>query len=229
MVSKLAALCAALVGLGWLVAIGITLFVWTPAGLTPRLAADGALYLEFIHEQAVSWRIFHNGTTVGLAAALLLPVLLHGLLAEDETGLGRAAALVGVGGGFCALVASLIDHLGTPVLARTYAAAPDPARRTAALLVWEWMEPWRNTGLKTVAFLFLGLWVLWMAWALLRGGRARVFGVATAIVGAALTILGLAECLDVSFLSQEGIGGLALVLIPPWALWLAVWLWRRGN
>ena len=72
--NRLGTLTAGLLGLGWLVAVGINLFVWFPQlqQLPPGFWDDSDLFLAFVRENAVSWQAFHIGTTVGLCAAVFL-------------------------------------------------------------------------------------------------------------------------------------------------------------
>jgi len=53
----------------------------------------------------------------------------------------------------------------------------------------------------------------------------------TRIVGLALVLLALIEALVPPPLAytigETGIGGLAILLIPVWGLWLARWFWQR--
>lgn len=222
--NRLGTLAAGILGLGWLVAVGVNLGVWLPKmqQLPPGFWDDGDLFLAFVRENAISWQIFHIGATVGLCAA----VFLVGLLAALGTGDGRTRAFTTLGtvGAVFGLVASLVDQLGTPVVARYAQGNP-----LFVAQIWEYMEPIRDSGLKTISFAFMGLWLLWLAGQLLP--EARRFGQFTRVVGAALVLLAFIEAMVPPPLAytvgETGFGGLAVLLIPVWGLWLARWFWQR--
>ncbi len=222
--NRLGTLAAGLLGLGWLVAVGVNLGVWFPLirELPPGFWDDSDLFLAFVRDNAISWQIFHIGATVGLCAA----VFLVGLLAELGAGDNRARAFTTLGavGAVFGLVASLIDQLGTPVVARYAQGNP-----LFVAQIWEYLEPIRDSGLKTISFAFMGLWLLWLAGKLFVDSQR--LGQFTRLVGIALTLLALIEALVppplVYTIGETGIGGLAVLLIPIWGLWLARWFWQR--
>ncbi len=222
--NRLGTLAAGVLGLGWLVAVGVNLGVWFPMirELPPGFWDDSDLFLTFVRDNAISWQIFHIGTTVGLCAA----VFLVGLLAELGEGDGRTRAFTTLGtvGAVFGLVASLIDQLGTPVVARFSLGNP-----LFVAQIWEYMEPIRDSGLKTISFAFMGLWLIWLAGKLIID--SRWLGQFTLATGIALTLLAIVEMLVPPPLAytvgETGIGGLAVLLIPIWGLWLARWFWQR--
>ncbi len=222
--NRLGTLAAGVLGLGWLVAVGVNVFVWLPQiqQLPPGFWDDSDLFLAFVRENAISWQIFHVGSTLGLCAA----VFLVGLLAELGAGDGRTRAFTTLGtvGAVFGLVASLIDQLGTPVVARFAQGNP-----LFVAQIWEVMEPIRDSGLKTISFAFMGLWLIWLADKLILDSRR--LGQFTLAVGIALVVLALVEALTPPPLAytigETGIGGLVILLVPIWGLWLARWFWQR--
>ncbi len=222
--NRLGTLAAGVLGLGWLVAVGVNLGVWFPMirELPPGFWDDSDLFLTFVRDNAISWQIFHIGATVGLCAA----VFLVGLLAELGEGDGRTRAFTTLGtvGAVFGLVASLIDQLGTPVVARFSLGNP-----LFVAQIWDYMEPIRDSGLKTISFAFMGLWLIWLAGKLIID--SRWLGQFTLATGIALTLLAIVEMLVPPPLAytvgETGIGGLAVLLIPIWGLWLARWFWQR--
>jgi len=222
--NRLGTLAAGLLGLGWLVAVAVNLGVWFPKirELPPGFWDDSDLFLAFVRDNAISWKIFHIGATVGLCAA----VFLVGLVAELGKGDGctRAFTILGTVGSVLGLIASLVDQLGTPVVARFAQGNP-----LFVAQIWDYMEPIRDSGLKTISFAFMGLWLLWLAGKLIVDSQR--LGQFTRIVGLALVLLALIEALVPPPLAytigETGIGGLAILLIPVWGLWLARWFWQR--
>ena len=222
--NRLGTLAAGVLGLGWLVAVGVNLFVWFPKiqQLPSGFWDDSDLFFAFVRENAISWRVFHVGAGLGLVAAVFLVSHLAELGAGDKC--ARGFTTLGIVGAVFGLVASLIDQLGTPVIARFAAGNP-----LFVSQIWTYMEPIRDSGLKTVSFALLGLWLLWLATKLLL--ESRRLGQFTRIVGIALLLLGLVEALVPPPLAytvgETGVGGLAILLIPVWALWLARWFWQQ--
>lgn len=222
--NRLGTVAAGILGLGWLVAVGVNLGVWFPQmqQLPPGFWDDADLFLAFVRENAISWQAFHIGATVGLCAAVFL--VSH--LAELGKGDSRARAFTTVGtvGAVFGLVASLIDQLGTPEIARYALGNPIFVSQ-----IWSYMEPIRDSGLKTISFAFMGLWLIWLAGKLIL--ESRRLGQFTTVVGIALALLALIEALVPPPLAytigETGIGGLAVLLIPIWGLWLARWFWQR--
>lgn len=222
--NRLGTLAAGLLGVGWLAAVGINLFVWFPQiqELPPGFWDDSDLFLGFVRDNTITWQIFHIGTTVGLCAA----VFLVGLLAELGQGDGRSRAFTTLGtvGAVFGLVASLVDQLGTPVVARFAQGNP-----LFVAQIWDYMEPIRDSGLKTVSYAFLGLWLVWLAGKLLLASPR--LGQFTRILGWALLLLALVEALVPPPLAytigETGFGGFVVVLFPVWGLWLARWFWQR--
>lgn len=222
---RLAALSAAVLGVGWLLAVIVNLFFWLPQsiGVEPSFYDDSGAFLRFVAENQSTWQIFHIGTTTGLMGL----VFLVPLLASERKGDGRGAALTAVGlvGAIFALLASLIDQFGTPVLARAAAEGS-----TNAPLIWEFMEPWRDAGLKTVSFYFLGAWVTWLGGGWLQTD-ARRLGIFSRILGLGLLLLAVLETVLPqpwrNILGETGLAGLVVLLFPVWGLWLAGWLWRE--
>lgn len=222
--NRLGTLAAGVMALGWLVAVGVNLFVWFPQiqNLPPGFWDNSELFLAFVRENALSWRIFHIGTTVGLCTAVFLVSHLAELGKGDSC--ARGFTTLGIVGAVFGLVASLIDQLGTPVVARFAQGNP-----LFVAQIWDYMEPIRDSGLKTVSFAFMGLWLIWLA-GKLRPHSLRL-GQFTNVVGIALTLLALIEALIpppwAYTVGETGIGGFAVLLIPVWGLWLARWFWQR--
>ena len=144
--NRLGTLAAGVLGLGWLVAVGVNLFVWFPKiqQLPSGFWDDSDLFFAFVRENAISWRVFHVGAGLGLVAAVFLVSHLAELGAGDKC--ARGFTTLGIVGAVFGLVASLIDQLGTPVIARFAAGNP-----LFVSQIWTYMEPIRDSGLKTVS------------------------------------------------------------------------------
>jgi hypothetical protein len=222
--NRLGTLAAGVLGVGWLAAVSVNLGVWFPLmqQLPPGFWDDSDLFLGFVRENAISWQIFHIGATVGLCAAVFLVGHLAELGKEDSC--ARGFTTLGTVGAVFGLVASLVDQLGTPVVARFALGNP-----LFVSQIWEYMEPIRDSGLKTISFAFMGLWLLWLAGKLMTDSRR--FGQFTRIMGGALLLLALLEAMVPPPLAytvgETGYGGIAVLLIPVWGLWLARWFWQR--
>jgi hypothetical protein len=222
--NRLGTLAAGLLGLGWLVAVVVNLFVWFPLiqQMPPDFWDNADLFLAFVRDNRISWQAFHVGTTVGLCAA----VFLVGLVAELGQGDGRSRAFTALGtvGAVFGLVASLVDQLGTPVLARFALGNPIFVNQ-----IWGFIEPVRDSGLKTVSFAFMGLWLIWLAGRLIL--RTRRLGQFTLAAGIGLVLLAIVEALVPPPLAytvgETGIGGFVVLLFPIWAFWLASWFWQQ--
>lgn len=222
--NRLGTLAAGLLGLGWLVAVVVNLFVWFPLiqQMPPDFWDNADLFLAFVRDNRISWQAFHVGTTVGLCAA----VFLVGLVAELGQGDGRSRAFTALGtvGAVFGLVASLVDQLGTPVLARFALGNPIFVNQ-----IWGFIEPVRDSGLKTVSFAFMGLWLIWLAGRLIL--RTRRLGQFTLAAGIGLVLLAIVEALVPPPLAytvgETGLGGFVVLLFPIWAFWLASWFWQR--
>ncbi len=224
--NRLGTLAAGLLGLGWLVAIGVNLGVWLPQiqEFPPGFWDNGDLFLAFVRDNALSWQVFHVGTTVGLCAAVFLVGLLSDLGVAEVDGRARAFTTLGTVGAVFGLVASLIDQLGTPVVARFAQGNP-----LFVAQIWDYMEPIRDSGLKTISFAFMGIWLIWLADRLIV--ESRRLGQFTLATGIALSLLALVEMLVPPPLAytigETGIGGFVILLIPIWSFWLARWFWQR--
>jgi len=222
--NRLGTLAAGLLGLGWLVAVVVNLFVWFPLiqQMPPDFWDNADLFLAFVRDNRISWQAFHVGTTVGLCAA----VFLVGLVAELGQGDGRSRAFTALGtvGAVFGLVASLVDQLGTPVLARFALGNPIFVNQ-----IWGFIEPVRDAGLKTASFAFMGLWLIWLAGRLIL--RTRRLGQFTLAAGIGLVLLAIVEALVPPPLAytvgETGLGGFVVLLFPIWAFWLASWFWQR--
>jgi hypothetical protein len=226
--NRLAALLAALFGLGWLLAIGVSLLVWMPQTLPVGVGLwyDSTVFLSFVAQNSVSWQVFHYSVNLGLIALILLIPLLGELFASDPR--GRALSTAGVVGSVLLLLASFIDQFGSPALARHVSDNP-----AVAFQIWEWMEPWRDLGLKTVSYWLLGFWLLWLGGRFLTLEGMGKFGRLSQIAGGGLFFLAVVKTFLPApllyYLSDTGGGGVVLLLFPVWGFWLARWFWQRET
>lgn len=223
--NRMGAACAAVLGLGWLVAVATNLIFWTPQiqALGPAFWDDSRLFFPFVNQNLVTWRVFHMGTTTGLMALVGLVGVLAQVRQDDDRWL--PLTILGLVGAVFALIASLIDHLGTPMLAQL-----GLGNQVVVNQIFNYMEPWRDAGLKTVSYFFMGLWVLWLGGGWLRDG-ARWLGIFSRVTGVALLLLGVIEAMTpaplIYTLGETGIGGVVFLLLPVWGLWVARWFWQR--
>jgi hypothetical protein len=224
--NRLGALLAGIFGLGWLLAIGVSLLVWTPQTLPMGVGLwyDSAVFLSFVAQNSVSWQVFHYSANLGLLALTMLIPLLQGLFLSDPR--HRALSTAGIVGAVLLLLASFIDQFGSPALARHLSDNP-----VAALQIWEWMEPWRDLGLKTASYWLLGFWLLWLGGRFLTLEGMERFGRFSQIAAGGLFFLAVVKTFVpaplIYYLSETGGGGAVLLLFPVWGFWLAHWFWRR--
>lgn len=215
---------AAVFALGLGLALGVSLGVWLPqiGGADPLFYEQGALYLPFVAANPVSWQVFHTAVNLSLLAALPLVALLSQQVQDEVRVVWQTVGLVGTA---AFLLASLMDQFMTPVLARWELGNVAVAQR-----LWETMEPFRDGGLKTIAFLMLGLWLVWVA-AVWRTPAERPYRLFTRFTGAAVLLLGLVELAIPlpwkNIWGETGFLGLALLLLPLWGLATAHWFWQR--
>ena len=223
--NRLGTLFAGVLGLGWLTAVATNLIFWSSQiqALPPDFWDDSGQFLAFVADNQLTWRVFHVGTTVGLMALVGLVGALAQVRRDDERWL--PLTMLGLVGALLALLASLIDHLGTPVLARLSAG-----NAIIVSQVWQFMEPVRDAGMKTVSYYFMGAWVLWLGGGWLADG-ARRLGLFSRVTGVALLLLGLIETMTpaplIYMLGETGAGGAVFLLLPVWGLWVARWFWQR--
>jgi hypothetical protein len=226
--NRLGTLLAGLFGLGWLLAVAVSLLFWTPQTLEVGVGFwyDTQAFLSFVLRNTVSWQVFHLGANLGLIALILLIPLLQELFHDDPR--HRAMSTAGVVGALFLLVASLIDQLGTPTLARYI-----PGNPLVAFQIWEWVEPWRDLGLKTVSYWLLGFWLLWLSGRFLTVAATRKFGRFSQVLAVGLLLLAFVKTFMpaplIFYLSETGAGGLVVALFPLWGFWLAYWFWRRET
>jgi hypothetical protein len=226
--NRLGAVLAAILGLGWLIAIAVSLLFWTPQTMAVGLDLwyDAGLFLSFVLRNTVSWQVFHIAANLGLLALILLIPLLQPLFASDPR--HQAMGTAGVIGAVLLLLASLLDQLGSPALARHI-----PANPVIAFQIWEWIEPWRDTGLKTTSYWLLAVWLLWLGgrFVLLEG--MEKFGRFSQIAAGGLFFLAVVKTFLpaplIYYLSETGGGGVVLVFFPVWGFWLARWFWQRET
>jgi hypothetical protein len=224
--NRLGALLAGIFGLGWLLAVAISLLFWLPQAAQVGIGFwyDTGPFLGFVLRNTVSWQVFHTGANLGLVALILLIPLLEELFTDDPR--RRAMSTAGIVGAVLFLLASLIDQFGSPVLARYMAGNP-----AIAFQIWEWMEPWRDMGLKTVSYWLLGFWLLWVGGRFLILERMRRFGRFSQVVAGGLLFLAFVKTVMpapfIFYLSETGAGGVVLLLFPVWGFWLARWFWRQ--
>ncbi len=232
--NRLGTLAAGVLGIGWLVAVGINLFVWQPQlqDVSNNFWGSSATVLNFVQDNVISWRYYHIGTTLGIIGLIVVIALLSQMNLEDNRWLALTA--VGLTGALFALIASLFDQFATPVMARFARLSElDATPRSGQLIaghVWEIMEPWRDNGLKTVSFWLIGFWTLWQSGHWQQQGAARLAQF-TKVVGWALLLLAFVETMVpepwVFTIGEAGFGGLVFVLFPIWGLWTASWFWKR--
>lgn len=218
-------LLAGIFALGWSLALGIMLGLWLPQlwGVDPLFYEEAQQFLPFVAANPVSWRVFHVGTTAALLA--LLPLLSHLSHIHPDQYKRPLWQTLGLTGGAAALLASLIDQFSTPYLAQIGAG-----NIPVGIHLWQALEPFRDAGLKTVSFLLLGAWLVWLSsgWEVAAEKRPRLISQMT---GWAVLVLGLIELLVPlpwkNMVGETGIAGFALLLLPVWGFVIAHWFWQQ--
>lgn len=223
--NRLGTVAASFVGLGWSVAVTISLGVWMPQllGRTPMFHERGNEYLRFVHDNQISWAIFHIGASGGLLA--LLPLIFLLTSGRGDTLTHRLMAGVGLFGAVCGLMASLIDQFSTPVLARY------GLNRQEMIHLWEAMEMFRDNALKTLCFFFLGVWAIWLGKHLPASAPRPVVWL-TPLVGWGLLVLGVVEAIVPlpwrNMVGETGVLGAVLLFIPLWGFAVAYWFGQEA-
>ncbi len=222
---RLGTLLAAIFGLGWSIAIGVTLGVWLPQlwGVEALFYEEAEQFLPFVANNLVSWRIFHVGTTAALLA--ILPLITHLSHLHPDEYKRPFLQTIGLTGGAAALLASLIDQFSTPYLAQIGAG-----NIPIGMHVWEAVEPFRDAGLKTISFLLLGVWLIWLAGGWKEPAEKRPRQISK-LTGWAIALLGLIELLVPlpwkNTVGETGVAGFVLLLLPVWGFVMAHWFWQQ--
>jgi hypothetical protein len=111
----------------------------------------------------------------------------------------------------------------TPVLAAWGGAGNVPV----AVFIWESVEPLRDDGFKTLSFILLGLWLLWLGYQ----KPAALVELVSRWLGGFLLLLGFVEAIVPlplrSQLGETGLLGLALWGLPIWGYLVAHRFWQR--
>lgn len=222
---RLGTLTAAVFALGWVIALAITLIFWLPQliGVDPLFYEQAERVLPFVAANPLSWQIFHLATTSALIAAI--PLISHLSHLHPDEAKQTLLRPLGLTGASAALIASLIDQFSTPYLAQIGAG-----NITFAIFIWETIEPFRDNGLKTISFLLLGLWMLWLTngW---EGDAEKRPRQLTHLTGWGLLLLGLIEAAVPlplkNIIGETGFGGLVLILLPIWGFTVAHWFWQQ--
>ncbi|MCA1553654.1 MAG: hypothetical protein LC737_04675, partial [Chloroflexi bacterium] len=155
-------------------------------------------------------------------------------LGEQEPPLERLAMSFGVLGFVFIVIYAVVDGFGSPVLGRLYVSGNE-MHKSAAEVVFHWMDKWRDEGMKTLAYFFISLWLLLNAWVLLRGGPfGSAFAWLTLLFGATMLLMAVASVALIfrrQLPADKGwLGAInLLVLQVVWGVWLGVELWTAKT
>lgn len=215
----IAAVLAAVIGVRLIIA-SVILLAWLPTLLAhPKLFLDPHLLLPFVAEHPQQWRVAMMSGALSSAIAAPLSVL----LLRYFTGVGalnQAFLVVGVSGYVVDVVATTVNFLGTLNLATLYRTDPDDA-----VMLWSWTESWRDHGLKTISFLAIGAFSLWLARSMKGAPRGRWMLWSTVAFGAAMIAIGVLDYFGAYELGEYGlISGFGHFAWAAWGLLVAWWL-----
>lgn len=141
----------------------------------------------------------------------------------------RASQLVtlytifGLASMFLAVTGELMRANLYPPLMNAYSQVSE-TQRDVLVVVFQGVTDFNFEGLWALELIFWGIW--WLGIGLVLRNERRSLGVVTAILGIAFLGAGVGWLLGVSPLARlEN----AFFLVPFWAVWLGIVIWRRGE
>jgi hypothetical protein len=224
----------------FVLAAGMLIFAGTILGLVgrqllvPGFDVQPDLYLPWLASNGGAFLGVHVLISFVLVLFMLaVPTRLYGRFQAIDADLalaGLIAALIGFG---LQLLLSIIDGWGSPGLGRMYVGSSGELRQSLAAL-WQWMDAWRNGGMKTVSFGALAVWLLISGWLMRRSPDPwPKFGKFCFVYAGLMSAMTLAEILD-TVTQNPGVHGLVqllmlvnlVIFLVIWGVWNGLILWR---
>ncbi|MFQ5530611.1 MAG: hypothetical protein ACE5FP_09755 [Gemmatimonadota bacterium] len=222
----IAAILAAIIGIRILSAMAI-LVLWFPELMAnPKLFSQAESLFPFIYDHQGEWRSALFAGVLSSALAIPLAVLLTRYF-SDQNALAESMLIIGVGGFLVDVVATTMNFLGTLWLAQRYMA--DSGMQETAAFVWQWVEVWRDEGLKTISFIAIGLFTLWLARQMRGAPRSFWIQLSSWLFGAIMVLIGILDAVGLFELGEYGIAsGFGHIFYALWGLSIGHWFWFRA-
>ena len=185
----------------FVLAAGMVIFAGTllalALGQQPGYDLDPDLYLRWLSTNGGAFLAVHMLISFVLVLFMAsVPIRLYRrfqAIDGDLASAGLTAALIGFG---LQLLLTIVDGWGSPVLGRMYAGSSGELRQSLAAL-WQWMDAWRNGGLKTVSYGALAGWLWTNGWLMRRStGAWPKFGAFCLVYAASMSALTLADIIE---------------------------------
>jgi hypothetical protein len=201
-----------------------TLFQWYPeVQKHPHLFTDAHLLLPFIGARQLEWRAAMLAGVISAACAVPLSVYLIRYFSTPNA-VDESFLFIGTGAQGIDIVATLMSFLGTSYLAKVY-----PIHGENAVFLFNWSEAWRDEGLKTAAFLGIGVFTLRVAYIMRAAPRSRWIQFYSWLYGGFMVLIGLLDAAGKLQLGEYGIAsGVTHVSYAVWGLAIGYWFWFRA-
>lgn len=215
------AILAVVIGVRITSAMVILLYWFPQLEKTPKLFEQADLLFPFIAAHPDQWRAALFAGVLSSALAIPLAVMLTRYFG-DEDAISESILIVGVGGFLIDVVATTMNFLGTIWLAQRYVGGTvDPK---LAAFVWEWVEAWRDDGLKTISFIAIGLFTLWLAWRMTGAPKSFWIRASSWLFGGGMLLIGVLDAAGLFELGEYGVAsGFGHIFYALWGLSIAHW------
>lgn len=219
----IAGLLGIVIGLRIASALAI-LLLWFPVlNREPNLFTDPSLLFPFIQERQGQWRGAMFAGVLTSAVAVPLSVFLSRYFSRNEA-MDESFLFIGAGALMIDIVATIMSFLGTAWLANHYVQQPE-----LTTYVFHWSEAWRDEGLKTVAFLGIGLFTMRIAWTMHRAPRSAIIQTFSWLYGSLMVLIGVMDAFGRFRLGEYGVvSGFGHIFYALWGLSIGHWFWFRA-
>jgi len=203
------------------------LVLWLPDLLEhPTLFRDPTLLFPFIASRSGEWHAALFAGVVSSALAIPLTVLLARYFGSAKA-MTEAILVIGVGSFLIDIIATTMNFLGTDYLATLYMHSPP--QRDLAEHLWRWQEVWRDEGLKTISFVGIGWFTIWLGTQMKGAPQVGFLRFATFGFGIFMLAIGALDAAGLFELGEYGIAsGFGHIFYAIWGLALGYWFWFRA-